>query len=382
MNADNLAPRIAMAVFSLFVCVGAVAFRMHLTDPVGEPTLGHYQEALRGDSANGYRWADVAEALAEAGRDAEARQAFTRAVALSPGIPAVWLRYTNYCFFHNDTKTALPMAAHVLATVPDYDGILFHYFDRIVENPAAVLAAIGGDRRAARAWLEHLIASNNSKAARSAWNLIVEAGFGDDKLAAGYVDYLLRVKAWDGALTTWAEWLGKRRGPYPDRNLLFNGKFEMEPTAGALDWHITPDVDQFETALTKKNVTIRFLGKGNVTYDHLSQVAILPRAGTYRLTMRLKTEGITTNEGIRLAVTDLGLATEPISGTNDWMTAPLDVTVDQARAIRVAVLRRPSEKFDNKIAGTVWIDSVTLIPAITRVNTSKTWIALKKQGNK
>ena len=179
-----------------------------------------------------------------------------------------------------------------------------------------------------------------------------------------------------------------RRGPYPDRNLLFNGTFQMELLPGPLDWHITPDADQFETALTKKNVTIRFLGKGNVAYDHLSQVAILPRAGTYRLTMRVKTEGITTNEGIRLAVSDLGLATEPIGGTNDWMTVSLDVKVNEARAIRVAVVRRPSEKFDNKLAGTVWIDSVTLeplngiVPAITRVNTSKTGIALKKHGNK
>ena len=98
--------------------------------------------------------------------------------------------------------------------------------------------------------------------------------------------------------------------------------------------------------------------------------------------MRVKTDGITTNEGRRLAVTDLGLGTEPIGGTNDWMTVALDVKVNQERAIRVAVVRRPSEKFDNKIEGTVWIDSVTLVPhggivpAITGVNMGKTTVGV------
>ena len=71
-----------MAVFSLCLCAGAVAFRLHPADLPNEPTLADYQAALRLDSANGYRWADVAEALGEAGREAEARQAFDRALEL------------------------------------------------------------------------------------------------------------------------------------------------------------------------------------------------------------------------------------------------------------------------------------------------------------
>jgi rubredoxin len=60
---------------------------------------------------------------------------------------------------------------------------------------------------------------------------------------------------------------------------------------------------------------------------------------------------------------DLGLASDPITGANDWTTVDLDFTTPQARAIRVAFVRRPSQKFDNKIDGSATIQSVTLVPA-------------------
>ncbi len=353
-----------MMFVALAIGAGAVSFRLNINDApsVTTPSLPEYKAALWQDSANAYKWADLAEALGDAGREAEAKRAFTRAVALSPQIPMIWVRYTNFCFIHNDLQQGLKTAERVLATVPDYDEILFYYFDRIVENPAAVLAAIGGDRRATRAWLEHMMTANNAVAARNTWSRIADAGFGDDKLAVGYVDYLLRNKRWENALQTWAAWLGERQGDYPARNLLFNGKFQRMPLGGPLDWRLTQSVDEFENVLGKNGAMIRFLGKTNVNYDHLSQVAILPRQGAYRLTMRVKTAGLTTNEGIRLAIPELGLASESLTGSHDWTTVSLDFSVAQSRSLRVGVVRRPSGKFDNKIEGTVWIDGISLGP--------------------
>jgi len=192
------------------------------------------------------------------------------------------------------------------------------------------------------------------------WGRVVEAGFGDDELAAAYFAYLLRLQEFRRAHQMRAAWLGKRGGEYPASNLLVNGSFAVEPLAEPLEWRIGSVSRQFETVRENRAVRIQFFGTGNVRYEHLSQVAILPQAGYYRLTMRIKTAGITTNEGLRLEVPELGLASEPVCHTNDWTTVSLDLAVNQAQAIRVAVVRRMSRKFDNKIEGSAWISGMRL----------------------
>ena len=55
----------------------------------------------------------------------------------------------------------------------------------------------------------------------------------------GTSDLLLKQRMTEDAVQVWASYLGRRRGDYPNSNLLFNGDFENAPTGGALDWRIT-----------------------------------------------------------------------------------------------------------------------------------------------
>ena len=367
--------RLLLAVFSLALAVIAARLRLSYADPLTQAAeaamyspdrslpVALYSEALRRDDASPYRWADLAEALAADGRFNDARQCFRRALALAPAIPQIWIRHANFCFLHDQSALALQSAARVLDCVPDYDSILFHDFDQMFPRPVEIAAALGHSPRALRSWLGHLIEVNNSAAAHLAWKRIMSAGYGEPTIVSAYIDYLIRTQAWSDTISAWSEWLASHRGDYPNRNLLFNGRFNSAPSGGALDWRIAEDSDLFETVREVPGIRIHFEGKANVDYNHLSQVAVLPAPGHYRLSARVRSDGITTNEGPRLAITDLGLETESITGTHDWMPLTIDFSTTRARAIRIAVVRRPSRKFDNKTEGTFWMTDVSLVPS-------------------
>lgn len=367
--------RLLLAVVCFALAVIAVRLRLSSADPFAQAAeaavyspdrslpVALYREALRRDDASPYRWADLAEALAADGRVNDARQCFQRALVLAPDTPQIWIRHANFCFLHDQPELALQSAARVLDCVPNYDSVLFYDFDQMLPRPVEIAAAIGHSPRALRSWLGHLIKVNNSAAARVAWKQIMGAGYGEAAIASDYTDYLIRTQAWSDTIAAWSAWLGPRRGDYPGRNLLYNGRFDYAPGGGTLDWRIGEDSEFFETVREAPGIRIHFEGKANIGYDHLSQVVVLPAPGHYRLRARVRSDGITTNEGPRLAITDLGLETESITGTHDWMPLTINFSTTRARTIRIAVVRRPSRNFDNKVEGTFWMTDVSLVPS-------------------
>lgn len=330
----------------------AAALLLGLTSLFHQAPAPDALQAVRLDTANPYRWAEYAENIDRAGRSDDARRAYQRAVVLAPSVPQIWLRYTNFLLLHDQPEEALNTAARVLRSVPDYDTVLFGYFDELLP-PERLLAAIGDQPRALRSWLQYSIDNNHPEAAKLAWTRL--SADADDKLAATYVNYLVRVQP-AAAPLVWARHLGGRARDFPVRNLLYNGDFAQVFTPCLLDWHVTPS-EEVETSRNR----IRFTGKTNVAYDHLYQQVVLPRAGPYRLIARAKSLNLTTNEGIRVAIPELNLASTALSGTSEWTDLIIDFSVPGPRAVRVAVVRRPSAKFDNKIAGQVEFASFRLI---------------------
>lgn len=334
-----------------------------------------YREALARDTQNPYRWADYGDALLDSGDTHQAADCFRRAVDLAPGTPQIWVRQANFYFRTGQPAQALQAAARVLKIVPDFDPVLFSYFDALVPDVPTVLATIGTERRACRSWLEHLETTGNVAGAALTWRRLVAEHFATDDIAAVYVDFLLAKRLDNDARRTWASYLGDRSGGFPARNLVFNGSFESDPTKAALDWRITPS-DQFETTRDRTvsksgnwSIRIQFHGSGNVNYDNLHQTVCLPSEGEHVLRAWMRTGNLTTNEGLRFRIVDaespgrLHLQTEPITGTHDWMLVQQTFHVPpQTHAIVLSVVRNPSIKFDNKVDGTAWIDSVSVEP--------------------
>jgi tetratricopeptide (TPR) repeat protein len=330
-------------------------------------------EAVRRDSANPYRWSDLGGALAAANDLARARYCYQRALDLSRDVPAIRLRDANFHFQIDEPHEGLVSAARVLRTVADYDSTLFNYFDRVIPNPAEILAQIGGDRRASLAYTEHLLRIGNLEGATEGWRWCSERGFKDQRLTAAYVDALLTGHRYEQAQRAWADSLGEARGDFPAKNLLFNGSFEEEPSGVALDWRIRPS-EEFETVRDKSfakqgqwSLALHFRGTANVSYAHVEQLVIVT-PGLHSLQAWIRTDGITTDQGPRFEIVDaesparLDLRTGGWTGSHDWTLVNQSFAVPAGtHLIAARIVRQPSESFDNRIKGSLWVDGVRLV---------------------
>jgi hypothetical protein len=216
----------------------------------------------------------------------------------------------------------------------------------------------------------YLIGQEMTADATKAWQYCVKAGFGDDILAGAYVDGLVRAKHFEQARIEWVRYLGAKRVEMKSR--IFNGGFETDPLPTVMDWHFESTEDAAvsrggEAHDGQEALQIQYSGKANVSAVSAEQKMPV-ESGRHLLRAWVRSEGITTNEGPRLELSDvessarLSVRTEPIVGTRAWSQLIQPVMVPSAtRFVTLRLVREPSQKFDNKIAGTFWLDSVELI---------------------
>jgi hypothetical protein len=345
----------------------------------GPESLGRAEdllrEAVRRDPSNAYRWAALGENALAMERADGARLCMTRAAELGPNVAPILIRAANLHFALDEPGAAMRYGRRILALIPDYDAVVFALYARMDIPVEKVLAAgIPPAQRAAAAYFRNLLGRAPADECALAWRWLAAREWTGDKLASAYVDQLLARRDYPGAVRTWAGYLGKRRGAYPDGNRLFNGGFEAEFTPAALDWKLRP-ADGATAARASgvghtgtSCVRVDFLGRTNVAFDHVSQTAVV-EPGLYRFRAFVKTDDITTDQGVRFRIADavsserLEVITQGFTRTRDWTEVERPVRVPAGtRLVTVQVVRQASMKFDNKIRGTAWVDDVTLAP--------------------
>jgi len=335
-----------------------------------------FQEALRRDPASPYRWCDLGEALFEAEQVQKARYCFSRALELGPNTAPILLRVANFHFRVDESRQALPCTYRVLTLLSDFDPAIFSSYTRMGGGIDGVLNyGLPAIARPAQGFFRHLLSQEAEvRDVRRAWGWLTSHALTDDKLAGEYIDYLLKNREYNVAVETWTSQLGERKGSYPISNQLFNGNFEAETTGTTLDWKIR-QADGVEvsrdSAITQQghwSLRIRFEGKENLAYSHIAQRAVV-KSGNYRFEAWLRTERITTDQGIGFRVFDvelparLDIRTEPVVGTMEWREIEKTFQVpQQTRLIEIQVIRQASLKFDNKISGAAWLDGIELVP--------------------
>jgi len=224
-----------------------------------------------------------------------------------------------------------------------------------------------------RNYLRYMLDSKNVEGAGQVWNARIERGYLDDKSAREYVSFLVGQNHFYSATRAWAEYLGSRRNGYLESNWLWNGDFEIDQSESPpeLNWRLGGNgVEVARDADVKHSgaysLRIRFDGMQNLTDAQVEQRAYA-MPGQYRFEAYLKSQELTTDQGISLRIFDttgasrLDVKTEPLLGTHDWTKVSLNLCVpSNNKSLVVSVVRQPSLKFDKLIKGTLWLDSVNL----------------------
>lgn len=332
------------------------------------------QDTLVRDPASALRWADLGDALADAGSIDKARVCFDRAVSLGHTSARILISAGDFYLRYGDRSRGISYLTRTLALTPERNSSVFGYFTARKANVEEVLAnGFPAEPRTAQAYLRHVMSESTLSDARKAWTWMVAQHLVDEALAADYVNFLVRQNLYAEAADAWASAAGGRGEGYRSSQFLYNGSFERAPVATAFDWNILP-VSHVEVTRDSKahsgqfSLHLRFDGAENTDFAHVFQKTVL-RPGRYRFQAYVRSQDLTTDQGVYFRIADaedprrLSVETDQTRGTTDWHVITATFVASPAtRLVLVRVQRRPAWKFDNQIKGDVWIDQVFLTP--------------------
>lgn len=322
------------------------------------------------DPANPLVWCAYAQVLSVHGETRQAQSVFDHAVSLGPGMAPVLMRAANFDFTHGRREHGFLLSARILSQTSAFDEIIFSYLQR-ADVPAGMLLgnAIPAASRPARSWLGWLRAHGSDQDLCDTWTWMQRNALLDEK-SAGEVAWTLWNRAsYRTAYALWTDWLGLSRGGDSRRQLLANGDFRNPPKESPFDWALgsMPSV-----AVTQANgLEVRFAGTENVAFSHVRQFTVAA-PGRYRFSAEVASENLTTDQGPFFRIFDpanpgrLNVETAAIGGTvvRSWIGVEFTVT-QRTEALAVQLERRPSQRFDNRISGTLYIHQVSLVPLPT-----------------
>jgi hypothetical protein len=337
--------------------------------------------AIKANSYNPQAWLDLGATLEFEGKTSEAEACLRKADFLAPGLPDVQWSVGNFFLLHGNTSEAFRHFRVVLAGGPRYSQTLFDTAWKASGDADTILRELIPNQIGAEFdYLNYLVAHQHYDETRAVWKRIMASSEPfEPASAAYYLQGLVAAHRPEQAYAAWNDIRAKGRIPptyeQNPQNLILNGDFEQPILNMGFDWLLGSSeaaymsVDETTYHSASHSLLIQFSGKQNVFFQNLGHMVKVEPGRSYRLQAFMKTEGVTTDSGTRFLVRDaydarrLSKFSEDLKGdSTGWVSLLLDFnTPPKTGWIVVAVVRLPSQKLDNLIAGKVWVDDVTLV---------------------
>jgi len=340
----------------------------------------HYQQALRTNPRSDAYWMDLASAYETLGEIAQAREAFQKARLNYPISSEVAWRYGNFVLRQGDTSEAFAEFRRALTSDPPLTASAVSVAWRATRDISRIVTEVLPVRsRHYGIALDYFLSQQEFEAALTVLHRLLQVGPHPQwPQTLPLVDGLIAQDRVEDAQRVWRQALAAAGWPQPesgDASLICDGGFERGLANGGFGWRQTPVAGAsfgFDTVVSHsgaRSLRITFAGSTNLDFQHLVQyVAVQPRQ-SYRFTAYVRTEAISTDSGIRFFIYDvrrpavLEILSEGMAGSQPWSAVEAEFTTGpQTRLVAVVLRRIPSKKFDNKLAGTAWVDDVALAP--------------------
>ncbi len=197
-------------------------------------------------------------------------------------------------------------------------------------------------------------------------------------LAAGAtcIDYLRRHASNDRARSAWLELMhnhGNVDSAFESRrSAVWNGSFELPISNTGLGWRtgtrkgIRSYSDRENCFAGLSCLRLEFDGTEILAAVGLEQTVSVQPSRAYRLSFSSRSQGLSTDQGLFLAVTDRAagdrlVSTEPISGTSPWRYHEATFETGEGTSeLSIQVQRTRSLRLDNRLSGIFWLDDVSL----------------------
>ena len=351
-----------------------IAQKAALGDARGE--LNDFKQAVQLSPASAYRWADLGDAEFNVHDYAQAEYAFSQALKAGPRSPVILMRAANLYFEIGDTNLVVRQLAKLLSDpgLNEYYETAFLTYSRL-GLPVEQILEQGVPRR--KAVLSSLLTFwtkvHKTDEAVATWKWASAQGLADGESTGKFFSFLIAADRAEEAQQLWQDYASKQEPGYRNANWIYNPGFESEPLTSPFDWNVIAlrDVEAVREQDVKYDgnwaFRLRFNGETNTAYHQTFQDMVLA-PGKYRFSVMMKTEQVTTDEGVRIHIFDqpsqakLNVWMDTMTGTQDWKQISKNFEVPGGvKLVRVEIARMSSGMFDNKIGGTTWLDGLLLV---------------------
>ncbi len=340
--------------------------------------IAYLKRATEVDPGYDRLWMELAESEESAGQFAAAKDDFENGRDAHPTSADVRWRFGNYLVRQGDREWGFNEIQKALSDDPTLtQNAITVCWEASHSVPELLSIAPENSGAFYGAALNFFLNRAEVSDALQVWNRIAGSGeyFAMDG-AIPLVNALVNQGDADAASKAWAEAI-KVSGWEHDTNaagsLVFNGGFENDIANGGLGWQEIPipgavfTIDETAPHSGKQSLKIVFDGSSNIAFANLQQAIPVKPNQKYEFSAFIKTEGLTTDSGIQFDLRDskhaatVHASTRALIGTSAWTQLQTQITAGaETHFLTIALTREASSKLDNKFAGTVWIDDVSL----------------------
>ena len=341
-----------------------------------------YKTSLQIDPTQTDVWLDLATAYEAEGNDAEARKAFLAAKRSYPLSAETSWRYGNFLLRQGETANALAEIRQAVAEDPLRAPEAFSRCLRVEPNADAVIdRVLPANTNVYLNVMQGLAREQQAEPALKLWKRIV-ALRPQVKLqdVSQLVMALTQAGQRQSARTVWFEaadlaGMGNLQAP---GNAVWDGGFESNASGLTYSWRFTEQArgvqigfDRGQKHSGSESLRVTFEGSLNIDFRDVCQTVPVKAGTSYELSGWIRTESLTSDQGVRLEVRGVGaeaVHTTEVHGSQEWSRVAENwVSGADGAEAEVCARRMPSTEEDGKIQGTAWIDDVTLSAAAKAV---------------
>jgi tetratricopeptide (TPR) repeat protein len=350
-------------------------------DPDPSEAIADYQKAIGKNPLSSNYWMDLASADEAAGDNAQARESYLRAKTIYPISAQVAWNYGNFLLRQGEAdegyteiqkavrldSTFIPLAiSRTWRSSRDVNVLL----DRVLPPDVGAYSQ-------ALNFFESIHEANPGLAV---WERMLS--FGTPVALSRsfkFLEELIREERGSDAQRVWLQALAAAGLPHDEpanHSLVWDGDFTQEFANGGLGWRwdsplgVAIDFDSAPPSVGGRSVRLEFGGGSNLLLSSPSEYVPVEPNQAYHFRGSIRTDGITTESGVRFSIVDphhpneLNLLTDNLTGRTLWTNVDTDVmTGADTHFVVVRLYRNPSRLFDNRLSGTVWIAGISLAPS-------------------
>jgi hypothetical protein len=354
----------------------------NLEEPDAHRAIDAYRTSLTLDPRFANTWLDLGAAYESQGDLQAARDAFLQATRVYPLSAEVSWRYGNFLLREGELPQAFAEIRHAVEVDPHRAAEAFSRSWRVDPDVQTILDKVlppsGGVYLDA---IRELDFNEEVAPAMTVWArlVVIHPHLKLDDVFP-FIDMLLRTHHIADARHVWDEAVGLagfQPPGDPPGSVLWDGGFETGVRGGGFSWSFaapfSAGVQAILDTTTKhsgnQSLLLGFDGKHNVNFSDVCHFAEVQPSTTYRFSGWVRTQALTTSQGIRFRLIWLensqavSLDTSDVHGTQPWTKIEMPWTSGKdVHSVRVCISRNPADEFNIRIQGTAWVDDVSLVP--------------------